>query len=123
MSLCEFEVSETCEMRGAVRADVAVLGVGVMQSAGFLEKSTDFCRIRSDSANQMSKMRLLEVPNNMFFAKIFDFNRCKTVDILFVATKSQLKRVVMIKNFSGTNIRLVRKLQIRQNGEIAIASI
>ena len=49
-------------MRGVVRADVAVLGVGVMKSADFEGNCTDFRRIRSDSANQMPKMRLLEVP-------------------------------------------------------------
>ena len=59
MSLCEFEVSETCEMRGAVRADVAIWGVGVMKSAGFWEKSTDFCRIRLASVNQIPEKEII----------------------------------------------------------------
>ena len=50
MSLCEFEVSESGEMRGVVRADVAILGVGVMQSTSFLGKGTDFCKnLRADA--------------------------------------------------------------------------
>ena len=59
MSFCEFEVSETCEMRGAVRADVAILGVGVMKSDGFWEKSADFRLIRIDPAKQRGQNRIV----------------------------------------------------------------
>ena len=58
MSLCEFEVSESGAVRGAVRADVAILGVGVMKSAGFWEKVSIFAEICGrmlDKANRIGQ--------------------------------------------------------------------
>jgi len=63
-------MSETCEMRGAVCADVAILGVGVMKSAGFWGKCADFRRIRIDSANGM-------IQNGIIRGALIQYNREK----------------------------------------------